>query len=193
MRKHAYAIFQRKHNQRAILMKGGIFPRVGSGHHVPLLSSCCRGTLETVGSNGDQHLMLNPSNPELHTKLTWVSRGGTCSPRPVLLLLLHFSPSYLLKGLRDSFPYILDFENNLRWGEVLLTSGTNFKIRSNKYQLPTDQRKWRTCCRCSHDLFFAWKNGGISAPCCSLPMKDLWRSSTPPFISKGNGVRGSNI
>lgn len=30
MRKHAYAVFQRKHNQRAILMKGGILPRVGT-------------------------------------------------------------------------------------------------------------------------------------------------------------------
>lgn len=30
MRKHAYTIFQRKHNQRAILTKGGLFPRACS-------------------------------------------------------------------------------------------------------------------------------------------------------------------
>lgn len=59
MRKHTHTIFLSKHNKRAILMKGGIFPRVGT---IFLYLPVAEGAhLRQWG--------VKPSDPWLHTKL----------------------------------------------------------------------------------------------------------------------------
>lgn len=107
MRKHTYTIFQCKHNKRAILMKSGIFPRVGT--MFPYFPVAAGATLETVGSNAPPPA-LNPSNPWLHTKLKWISRGGMYpkAPLPQDQFFFPFSTSHHhIFSKFDSFPTFL--------------------------------------------------------------------------------------